>query len=117
MFCHIQNTRLITRKSFRRDIFEAWDFECAYCGEKATTLDHVIARSRGGLTVAENLAPACHRCNGAKSNLDWLDWFRQQAWHTIERELALLDWISLRRETRDLPPRRFRGQPGPAECS
>jgi hypothetical protein len=45
---------------------------CAYCGERASTSDHVIAREffpehlRGGLPKV----PACTVCNGAKSRLE-----------------------------------------------
>jgi 5-methylcytosine-specific restriction endonuclease McrA len=33
------------------------------------TLDHVIPRSRGGRTVAENLVLACHACNNARGTM------------------------------------------------
>jgi 5-methylcytosine-specific restriction endonuclease McrA len=48
------------------------DFRCQYCGEKfpssELTYDHVKPRSKGGKTVWENIATACLRCNGKKSN-------------------------------------------------
>lgn len=40
---------------------------CFYCGEAASSLDHKIPKSRGGLG-AENLVPACFRCNQMKGN-------------------------------------------------
>lgn len=39
---------------------------CWYCGEEATTRDHVTPRSRGGTDDPENLVPACVRCNSQK---------------------------------------------------
>lgn len=43
---------------------------CAYCGQPATGMDHVIPLSRGGANSANNVVPCCLRCNGQKSALD-----------------------------------------------
>lgn len=49
---------------------------CAYCGERASTLDHVIPRSRGGRHDWDNVVACCIRCNGRKGNhlLEELGW-------------------------------------------
>jgi 5-methylcytosine-specific restriction endonuclease McrA len=83
-----------TKSRFRASIFEDWASCCAYCSESADTLDHVVPRLRGGLTVAENLVPACRRCNGAKGSDHWQQWFADQAWHCIKREARISEWIS-----------------------
>ena len=45
---------------------------CQYCSVILTagelTLDHVIPRSRGGLSTWENLVACCHDCNRRKGN-------------------------------------------------
>ena len=42
---------------------------CAYCGcGDATTVDHIVPRSRGGLTTFGNLVACCKRCNGFKAD-------------------------------------------------
>lgn len=41
---------------------------CQYCGDKATTVDHVIPRSRGGRHVWNNVVAACQSCNSRKDN-------------------------------------------------
>jgi 5-methylcytosine-specific restriction endonuclease McrA len=84
----------ITKHRFRARIFLAWGHACAYCGEQADTLDHVLPRSQGGLTVMENLVPACRRCNGSKSSADWREWFAAQAWHCPDRAGRIDGWIS-----------------------
>ena len=49
-----------------------WD-ECIYCGSKnQIQLDHIIARSKGGITVA----PACANCNQSKGNKQLMEWLR-----------------------------------------
>jgi 5-methylcytosine-specific restriction endonuclease McrA len=45
---------------------------CQYCAtvlpSSELTLDHVIPRSRGGLSTWENLVACCHSCNRRKGN-------------------------------------------------
>ena len=42
---------------------------CQYgCGRKATTIDHVHPRSKGGKHVWTNVTAACHVCNGKKAD-------------------------------------------------
>lgn len=41
---------------------------CAYCGKRATTIDHVVPRSKGGPHRWENVVAACERCNGKKGD-------------------------------------------------
>ena len=58
--------RKITRKAvLARD---AWT--CQYCGHQASglTVDHVIPRSRGGLSEWDNIVAACAPCNRRKGN-------------------------------------------------
>lgn len=43
-------------------------FTCRYCGGPATTVDHVIPRSKGGQNTLENLVAACKRCNLSKGD-------------------------------------------------
>ena len=45
---------------------------CQFCGRvfpsSELTLDHVVPRSRGGLSTWENLVACCHPCNRRKGN-------------------------------------------------
>lgn len=41
---------------------------CGYCGDFATTVDHVLPRSRGGLNSWANLIAACLTCNQLKAD-------------------------------------------------
>ena len=47
-------------------------YRCQYCGNifdlKQLTLDHVIPRSKGGLTNWENIVTCCKGCNTAKGS-------------------------------------------------
>jgi hypothetical protein len=61
-------------------------------GKKAT-LDHVVPKAKGGLTVKENLIPACLACNAIKQHADWLEWFRSQPFHSEAGEDAIRSWL------------------------
>jgi hypothetical protein len=41
---------------------------CHYCGDPATTADHIVPRSAGGPAAWWNLVPACFPCNSAKGD-------------------------------------------------
>ena len=95
----IHGAELVPKKvsvsRFRKAIFEAWDHKCAYCGEPADTLDHVLAKSKGGLTMRNNLVAACKDCNGSKSSSPVWSWFRAQSFWTQHRELDLVQYTGI----------------------
>jgi hypothetical protein len=49
----------------RAIILKMHDNCCAYCGDEAYTVDHVIPVNKGGTDQPENLVAACGRCNYA----------------------------------------------------
>jgi 5-methylcytosine-specific restriction endonuclease McrA len=54
----------------RFNIFARDNNTCQYCGQRLPrmdlNLDHVIPRSRGGLSTWENIVCSCHACNRRK---------------------------------------------------
>jgi hypothetical protein len=66
---------------------------CAYCGERATSIDHVRPRLFGGSDEPDNLVPACQPCNSSKGVLPveiWrmgrserTAWLKARGWTTI----------------------------------
>ena len=62
--------RLSVKYKKQRLIVLARDgYECAYCGQDATSVDHVIPRSAGGDHSLANLVACCLKCNGKKGNM------------------------------------------------
>jgi 5-methylcytosine-specific restriction endonuclease McrA len=62
------------RPAFTRfNVFLRDRFSCQYCGTKTPsehlTFDHVIPKSRGGLTTWDNVVAACEPCNLKKGGL------------------------------------------------
>jgi len=41
---------------------------CYFCGGKPQTIDHLVARSRGGANDSSNFVSACDLCNGMKGD-------------------------------------------------
>lgn len=58
------------KNSLRFNVFKRDSFICQYCGKKAPDVilevDHIIAKSKGGIDEIENLLTACFECNRGK---------------------------------------------------
>ena len=56
----------------RSNIYKRDRFTCQYCGQKPgpteLTIDHVVPRSRGGVSSWTNCVVACVQCNSKKAN-------------------------------------------------
>ena len=67
----------------RRAVFARDDGRCVYCGAPATSIDHVVPKSRGGQHVWENVVSCCRRCNHAKADrtISDLGWRMRRAPH------------------------------------
>ncbi|BDV31280.1 HNH endonuclease [Microbacterium terricola] len=52
----------------RRGVLRRDAHRCGYCGKTASTIDHILPRSRGGADTWENLVACCLRCNNVKGD-------------------------------------------------
>ena len=57
----------------RRAVFARDGGRCVYCGAGASSLDHVVPRSRGGAHTWENVVASCARCNHTKADRPLVD--------------------------------------------
>ena len=91
-------SKQVAKRKFRKSIKYGWGGLCAYCRcNRATTLDHLKPKSRGGSSLRSNLIPACQICNHSKGSSNWLEWFqRQEFYNSIAQEL-IEEWISNKR--------------------
>ena len=87
----------------RRAIFARDGGRCVYCNTTATSVDHVLPRSRGGTHQWENVVSCCHKCNHVKADktLKELGWKLRTlprepvgaAWRILGTSRAESSWI------------------------
>ena len=67
----VRNNHMSVKFS-RRNIFLRDDYTCQYCGKrfdpKGLTCDHIVPKSRGGVTEWSNIVTSCIHCNLRKSD-------------------------------------------------
>ena len=91
-------SKQVAKRRFRKSIKYGWGGLCAYCRcHRATTLDHLKPKSRGGSSLRSNLIPACRDCNHSKGSQHWLVWFQQQHFYNEVAKELIEEWISNKR--------------------
>ena len=91
-------SKQVAKRKFRKSIKYGWGGLCAYCRcNRATTLDHLKPKSRGGSSLRSNLIPACQSCNHSKGSQHWLVWFQAQHFYNEVAKELIDEWISNKR--------------------
>lgn len=91
-------SKQVAKRKFRRQIKYGFGGLCAYCrSNRATTLDHLKPKSKGGSSLRSNLIPACHDCNHSKGSQTWLIWFQAQSFYNETAKELIEEWISNKR--------------------
>jgi len=90
----VKESKLTIGRGFR-GILERDKYVCQYCGPtgpKATTIDHVLPRSRGGTSSPNNLVACCFKCNQRKgdktpdeANMPLIQPIRSFRWNLLEK--------------------------------
>ena len=65
-----QDPRVSNKYKKQRVIVLARDgYTCVYCGQDATTVDHIVSLKHGGDPISlENMVACCKRCNSSKGS-------------------------------------------------
>lgn len=91
-------SKQVAKRRFRKSIKYGWGGLCAYCRcNRATTLDHLKPKSRGGSSLRSNLIPACRDCNHSKGSQSWLVWFENQTFYNDTAKELIEEWITNKR--------------------
>lgn len=91
-------SKQVAKRRFRKSIKYGWGGLCAYCRcHRATTLDHLKPKSKGGSSLRSNLIPACKTCNHDKGSEHWLTWFQRQAFYNETAKELIEEWITNKR--------------------
>lgn len=70
----IQNGTIVSElnttewKKTRLQILERDNYTCGYCGNEATSVDHILPRALGGTHDPGNLIACCTPCNSRKQD-------------------------------------------------
>jgi hypothetical protein len=89
----VELTPRLAKRRFREEIYKDWDHKCAYCGENATSLDHIIPKYRSGCSNRHNLIPACRRCNAHKGSEDMQAWYEKQEFFSQQKLDQIFCWV------------------------
>lgn len=54
----------------RQDVLDRDGYRCHWCKNPANTVDHLIARARGGTDDPANLVAACLACNSRRGQAE-----------------------------------------------
>ncbi|MFC4775534.1 HNH endonuclease [Paenibacillus sp. GCM10023252] len=60
--------KLYTKSDFRIFVLQRDNYVCKYCGRYGDTIDHVLPKSKGGLSTPDNCVCACSSCNLHKAD-------------------------------------------------
>ena len=91
-------SKQVAKRRFRKSIKYGWGGLCAYCRcNRATTLDHLKPKSKGGSSLRSNLIPACKTCNHDKGSEHWLVWFQRQSFYNETAKELIEEWITNKR--------------------
>ncbi|MBE9033332.1 HNH endonuclease [filamentous cyanobacterium LEGE 11480] len=83
------------KHKIRAGVKERFGGTCAYCGKKphVLTLDHIVAKSKGGFDVRSNLVAACRRCNKSKHSRELWEWWQSSPWWDEARARQLSETV------------------------
>ena len=91
----LELTPKLAKKRYRQSIYEAWDCKCGYCGEPATSLDHIVPRFKSGCSNRHNLIPACKKCNANKASNEMETWYKQQPYFSQVNLDRIKSWMDV----------------------
>jgi hypothetical protein len=74
----------------KNSVLKRDNFKCAFCGNKASTIDHIVPRAQGGQNTWKNTIAACSPCNNKKA-----DRTPKQAGMPLLFEARVPDWTDL----------------------
>jgi predicted restriction endonuclease len=79
---------------WRRNVKEKWNYRCAYCGSgKNLTIDHIVARAKGGTDFTKNVVCCCHSCNQSKAHSPWEEWYLSQDFFSVKKYNRIIEWM------------------------
>ncbi|MGG3280231.1 HNH endonuclease [Paenibacillus solani] len=66
-------------RHYRKAALKRDHHTCLWCGQYATTVDHIIPASKGGSDLPHNLIASCSECNTKRGNRSALSYLKENA--------------------------------------
>ncbi|WP_166240947.1 HNH endonuclease [Paenibacillus turpanensis] len=77
-----------TFRDYRKAALKRDHFICLWCGNPATTVDHIVPSSKGGSDLPLNLLASCGDCNSRRGNRSAFLFLREKA-HSVPNRIKL----------------------------
>ncbi|WP_232729900.1 HNH endonuclease [Paenibacillus phocaensis] len=75
-------------REYRKTVLKRDRYTCLWCGEPATTVDHLMPSSKGGSDLPTNLIASCSECNSRRGNRSAITYLKENR-DTIPHPLKL----------------------------
>jgi hypothetical protein len=96
-----KRTRSVEWYLIRNQVHDRDERQCQYCGQPATSVDHIIPYSKGGPGVPSNLVACCDWCNMLAADKEFSTFGEKQrflasheGFHAVGPRLA--DYLAIR---------------------
>ncbi|MDT9726613.1 HNH endonuclease [Xylanibacillus composti] len=66
-------------RDYRKAALRRDRYTCMWCGEPATTVDHIVPSSKGGSDLPHNLLASCSECNSRRGNRSAFGYLKENA--------------------------------------
>jgi 5-methylcytosine-specific restriction endonuclease McrA len=64
---------------YRKIALHRDNYTCLWCGQPATTVDHIVPSSKGGSDFPRNLLASCSECNSRRGDRSALTYLKEKA--------------------------------------
>jgi len=65
-------------RTYRKAALKRDRYTCLWCGNHATTVDHIIPSSKGGSDLPQNLLASCSECNTRRGNRSAFSYLKEK---------------------------------------
>jgi hypothetical protein len=66
-------------RDYRKAALKRDHYTCLWCGQPATTVDHIVPSSKGGSDLPRNLLASCKECNTIRGNRSAFSYLMEKA--------------------------------------
>lgn len=85
-------------RGYRKAALRRDKYTCMWCGQPATTVDHIVPSSKGGSDLPSNLLASCSECNSKRGNRKAFSYLKERAhdvpnWFVLGYRIMIATWF------------------------